>query len=246
MPEPDFVGVGALHCGTTWWFDVLTSHPQIDRQLGPDRDGGFFAPFAEQPMRDADVERYRARFRCRPGAITGEWAGRYLSDVWVHPLLARAAPDARILVLLRDPIDRYLAQLARGGDAVSHMAAVAHQSRYGSQLRSLLRFVDRDRLLVLQLERCRTDAADQLRRTLAFLGVDDAEPPALALDLAPPPPDPCATPWPDLLVGLKDQLVPEVELAAELVGDDLDLSWWPHFADRTGRAMMMPAWTPSS
>jgi hypothetical protein len=243
MPEPDFVGAGALHCGTMWWFDLLTAHPQVDRQEGTDRDGGFFAPFAEQQMHDADVERYRDRFRRRPGAIVGEWSGRHLSDIWVHPLLARAAPDARILVLLRDPIERYLMVLARQGADARHMAAVAQQGRYGSQLHSLLRFVDRDRLLVLQLERCRTDPAGELRRTLAFLGIEDDPPPAL--DLTPPPPDPCATPWPDLLVGLQDLLAPEVALAAELVGDDLDLAWWPHFADQAGRAMM-PAWTPSS
>lgn len=243
MPEPDFVGLGALHCGTTWWFDLLTAHPQVDRQLGTDRDGGFFAPFAEQPMRDADVERYRARFPHRPGVLTGEWAGRHLSDVWVHPLLARAAPNARYLVLLRDPIERYLAVLARSEEAVGHMAAVAAQGRYGSQLRSLLRYVRRDRLLVLQLERCRADTAGELRRTLTFLGVDEDVP--AELDLAPPPPDPCLTPWPELLTGLQDLLAPEVTLAAELVADDLDLSWWPHFADQAERAMM-PVWTPSS
>ena len=243
MPEPDFVGLGALHCGTTWWFDLLTAHPRIDRQLGKDRDGGFFAPFAEQPMREADVERYRARFAQRPGAIAGEWGGRYLSDVWVHPLLARVAPNARLLVLLRDPIERYLTVLARAGEEANHMAAVAHQARYGSQLRSLLRFVDRDRLLVLQLERCRADPAGEMQRTLAFLGIEDALPDDV--DLTPPAPEPRATPWPELITGLTDLLAPEVALAAELVGDDLDPSWWPHFAELGDRAMMR-AWNPSS
>jgi len=241
MPEPDFVGLGALHCGTTWWFDALTAHPRVDRQVGRDRDGGFFAPFAERPMRDDDVERYGARFPRRPGVVTGEWAGRHLSDVWTHPLLARAAPGARLLVLLRDPIERYLTVLARQGPDARHMAAVAHQARYGSQLRSLLRFFDRDRLLVLQTERCRADPSGELRRTLAFLGVDDAQAPMPEV----PPPEPRAEPWPELVACLRDLLAPEVALACALLGDELDLSYWPNFADLPTEAMMHP-WTTST
>jgi hypothetical protein len=236
MPEPDFVGLGALHCGTTWWFNVLTSHPRVDRQLTPDRDGGFFAPFAERPLGEEDVAAFYERFRRRPGAICGEWAGRYLSDVWVPPLLARVAPHARVLVMLRDPIERYLTVLARSGEDAPNMAAVAHQSRYGSQLRSLLRFVPRERLLVQQIERCRDDVRGELCRTLAFLGLDDSEVPPDAPPLAVPPPGPRAEPWPDLVDSLREMLEPEVGLAAELGGEDLDLRWWPHFRDLAGRA----------
>ena len=33
-------------------------------------------------------------------------------DAWVPPLLAKAAPDAKILTILRDPVDRYISGLA--------------------------------------------------------------------------------------------------------------------------------------
>jgi hypothetical protein len=231
VPEPDFVGLGALHCGTTWWFDLLTSHPRVERQLTRDRDGGFFAPFAERPLGEEDVAAFYERFRRRPGAICGEWGGRYLSDVWIAPLLARVAPRARLLVVLRDPIERYLTVLARSGEDPPHMAAVAHQARYGSQLRSLLRFVPREQLLIQQVERCRADVRGELRRTLGFLGLDDGEVPPDSPHLTVPPADPRAEPWPDLLASLREMLEPEVCLAAKLGGDDLDLRWWPHFRD---------------
>jgi hypothetical protein len=234
VPEPDFVGLGALHCGTTWWFNLVTSHPRVDRQLTPDRDGGFFAPFAEQPMTAQDVAAFHARFRRRPGAICGEWAGRYLSDLWTPPLLARVAPDARLLVMLRDPIERYLTVLARSGDDPPNMAAVAHQARYGTQLRAFLEVFPREQMLIQQIERCRADVRGELRRTLGFLGLDDSEVPPDAPTLAVPDPGPRAEPWPDLVDSLREMLEPEVGLAAELAGDDLDLGWWPHFRDLAG------------
>jgi hypothetical protein len=246
VPEPDFVGVGSAHCGTTWWIRLLLHHPRVDRTAGGHREGSFFAPFAERPMRDRDIAEYHERFAARPGAITGEWSARHLSDVWVAPLLARAAPDARILVLLRDPVERYLSVLNRRGDDAQHMAAVAHSGRYGSQLRSLLACIDRERVLVLQTERCLADTAGELARTLEFLGLDPGELPGDPAQLEPAPdlglP---AVPWPDLRDSLVGTLRPEVALARELAGPDLDLTLWPHFADLATGAMM-PTWTRSS
>ncbi len=231
MREPDFVGVGAQHCGTSWWFERLVAHPDVDPAAVPEPAGNWFGEFAVHPMSDADVARYRARFDHRPGAVTGEWAGRYLSDLWVAPLLARAAPDAQILVMVRDPIERYLSLLAEVGREARHMAALAHQSRYGSQLRCLLRWFDREQVLILQTERCRADAGGQLDRTLTALGVDPGRLPADEALLEVPPQPPRADPWPDLLTSLRRMLEPEVRLLKVLAGDELDLHWWPNFAD---------------
>ena len=57
--------------------------------------------------RRADIERYQRYFPVPEGAVAGEWTPGYLIDFWTPELIARAAPEARILVLLRDPIDRF-------------------------------------------------------------------------------------------------------------------------------------------
>ena len=57
----------------------------------------------------------RARTACRywryfprpDGGVSGEWTPGYLIDFWTPELIARAAPDARVLVLLRDPLERF-------------------------------------------------------------------------------------------------------------------------------------------
>jgi hypothetical protein len=175
---PDFVGVGALGAGTGWWHAMLLAHPEIRPPFAPRRSLHYFDRFCTVEMTDADVAAYHARFPRRPGTITGEWTGRYLFDAWTPPLLERAAPGAKLLVLLSDPIERYRSILGvrlarRKDDEVVYMADVVDRRSHAAQLARLHRFFDPAQVLVLQLERCRRDPLGQYRRTLDFLGVRD-------------------------------------------------------------------------
>jgi hypothetical protein len=98
-------------------------------------------------------------------------------DRWTPELLRAAAPDARLLVLLRDPVDRYTSsltmRLTRGALRSSQLAEEAfHQGLYHQQLRGVLRQFPRNRILVLQFESCRRHPLQEWERTLAFLGVE--------------------------------------------------------------------------
>ena len=157
---------------------MLLAHPEIAPPHARRRALHHFDRFCAQEMTGADVAAYHARFPRREGAISGEWTGRYMFDAWTPPLLRRAAPDAKLLVLLSDPIERYravfTARLAkRSGDETLYMADVVDRRSFGAQLARLHRFYDPERILVLQFERCRRDPAGQYRRTLEFLGVRD-------------------------------------------------------------------------
>ena len=175
---PDFIGVGALGSGTGWWHAMLLAHPEIRPPAARRRALHAFDRFCAAEMTDADVAAYHARFPRREGTITGEWTGRYMFDAWTPPLLKRAAPDAKLLVMLSDPIERYRATFTdrlakREGDETIYMADVVDRRSFGGQVARLHRFFDPERVLVLQFERCRRDPVDQYRRTLEFLGVRD-------------------------------------------------------------------------
>ena len=97
-------------------------------------------------------------------------------------MLAQAAPDARLLVILRDPVERYLSGLeldarvaARRGAPLSRYAPLEAFVRglYHGQLQRLLGYFDRSQLLLLQYERCTHDPLPELRRTFEFLGLID-------------------------------------------------------------------------
>src|SRR5215207_8121979 len=136
---PDFIGVGALGSGTGWWHALLLAHPDIRPPRARRRALHHFDRFCAAEMTDADVAAYHERFPRRAGTITGEWTGRYMFDAWTPPLLKRAAPDAKLLVMLSDPIERYRAifteRLAkRTGDETIYMADVVDRRSFGSQL----------------------------------------------------------------------------------------------------------------
>jgi hypothetical protein len=191
---PDFVGVGAQRSGTSWWHRLILDHPGVvaprtlvvsDDDKTRSKELHYFDRFEQRPFAAEDAETYARFFPRPPGAVSGEWTPRYMHDYWAPALISRAAPDARLIVLLRDPIDRYASAVARRrirrdrsltpalGPGIS--SGALSRSLYHEQLVRLLRHVDRGRLLVLQYERCRTRPEAELKRTYEFLGLDDVD-----------------------------------------------------------------------
>lgn len=175
---PDFVGIGTHEATGLWWAQLLADHPLVHGPVDGAWNQDFFAPFCARPMQNADIAAYHARFPRPESGIVGEWSARYLYDAWTLPLLRRAAPDAKLLVLLRDPVERYesalsyrLAEKREHGKWVS-MADMVHRGRYASQLRALYAFFPVEQVLVLQYERCLAEPVAEYERTLAFLGVE--------------------------------------------------------------------------
>jgi hypothetical protein len=182
VAPPDFVGIGAQKSGTTWWYSLLASHPRVHETPRRRKELHYFDRFWDHPFGAADSERYHSHFPRPEGGTAGEWTPRYMVDFWTPPLLRAAAPDAKLLVMLRDPFDRFCSGVThdvqrRAPDhpLVAELAVL--RSTYGRQLRGVLDHFDRDALLVLQYERCRLDPQSELRRTFEFLGLDDFAPP---------------------------------------------------------------------
>jgi hypothetical protein len=237
---PDFVGVGAQRCGTSWWYrGTLRSHPGVVRVAKPGKELHYFDRFWDGEPPDDFVERYHALFPRPEGAITGEWTPRYMVDFWTMPLLRRAAPDARLLIMLRDPIERLrsaiqrermLADEAGVPFGLSHVSEAVYRGLYYDHVRGVLELYPRDRVLILQFERCRDDPIGEMRRTQEFLGLEPLGemPEKLAQHRRPP--------------GTKPELSEprRAELArrfrddvARLAGlcPEIDLARWPNFAD---------------
>lgn len=245
---PDFVGVGAQRSGTTWWYRLLGAHPEIDApsvlkerhffDRGVRMDTRARLPLAALATPSADLQAvlpslYASQFPRSEGRLTGEWTPAYMARPWVAPLLARCAPRTKILVMLRDPLTRFVSGLEHLGRRRSASAASAvmaealNRGLYADQLDWLGRFFDPSQVLVLQYEQCVAAPGEQLRRTLAFLGVDDAFiPPGTeqvvnagasgGADRGSPPPS-----W------LVDFYAPQAQRLASAYGIDPDL--WPTF-----------------
>jgi len=157
-------------------YQQIVAHPEVFRPKLGMKELHFFHARVFRELTQRDIERYHRLFPRPRGAITGEWTPGYMADVWTPSLLKRAAPDVRVLAILRDPIERYRSaathnlQFPRTGEL--HRDAYA-MGLYHNQLRRLVHVFGRERILVLQFERCRDDSLAELRRTYAFLGIDD-------------------------------------------------------------------------
>lgn len=175
---PHFVGVGAQRSGTTWWFRLLTAHDAVASAPGSHKEVHFFDRFWAVGLPGPSDSDYQRHFPRPPGGIVGEWTPRYMHDVWAPAQLGRLAPDARLLVMLRDPVERYRSGLAHEAAKLDapgplFMAGDAFaRGLYHQQLRRVLGHFDTTRVLVLQYEACLARPEAELRRTHDFLGLD--------------------------------------------------------------------------
>ncbi len=117
MRKPDFLILGAQKAGTTWLYDMLQQHPQI--QMSPVKEIFYFSDAANY---ERGPEWYAAHFAAaQPGRLTGEACVHYLYDTVrrnrrepaagyppLPELVARDLPDVKLIVCLRDPVQRAL------------------------------------------------------------------------------------------------------------------------------------------
>lgn len=175
---PDFVGIGTMRGGTSWWWLMMVQHPRFATVNPRNKELHFFDHHLG--VADIEPESYHRYFPRPEGMISGEWTPRYMYDFWTPPMLREVAPDAKLLVMLRDPIDRYLSglSLTRDRGFPSSHAMLHHQferSLYGQQFRTLLSYFPADQILVLQYEQCAAVPEPQVRRTFEFVGLDPDE-----------------------------------------------------------------------
>jgi Sulfotransferase domain len=173
---PDFVGIGAQKAGTTWWFALIASHPGVAQRDDIHKERHFFDRFAARSFGAEHCTQYYGWFPRPAGMVTGEWTPDYMHLGWVPSLLANAAPRTRLLVLLRDPVERFQSGLAQHRGHRGALTAEAYSDAlgrgfYGQALAEWARHFPREQMLVLQYERCVHDPVGELQKTYRFLNL---------------------------------------------------------------------------
>lgn len=118
---PDFLIVGAQKAGTTSLLSYLGQHPDVTP--GFNKEPRYFTSFYKHPL-----SVYRSNFPLQsallPDRVTGEATPYYLFHPEVPKRVQATLPDAKIIILLRNPVDR----------CISHYF---HEKKYGHENLSL-------------------------------------------------------------------------------------------------------------
>jgi Sulfotransferase domain len=236
---PDYLIIGASKTGTSFLHRALRQHPAVYGGAG---EVHFF-----DWNYGRGVEWYRRRFpkeawrnsvlRSRGAFVTGEKTPNYLFDSAVPERVRRVLPDAKLIVLLRDPVDRAFShfqhQRRRGAEPLSFERAMASElaasgrprnylarGLYAQQLERWLRLFPPRQFHIIQSELMFADPGEVTCDVHRFLGLEPIPPhsvqPLNAGDYAPMR----AT----LRARLRDFYAPELERLSELLPDAP--SWW--------------------
>ena len=140
---PDFVIIGAQKSGTTFLYNLLTRHPSVEGTF--EKEVHYFDRFFHK-----GIEWYRSQFplprlKEQRKVITGETTPDYLFHPHAARRMAEVVPQARLIVLLRNPVDRayshYHHNLTRKGrETLGFEEAIeAEQARLRGEMEKMLK-----------------------------------------------------------------------------------------------------------
>lgn len=177
---PNLIIIGAMKCGTTSLHQYLKLHPEIGMSRSKE-----LQYFIEERNWNRGEDWYRSWFD-RAKSVRGEASPNYTNFPAFRGVPQRMhalVPDACLIYLVRDPVDRTLSHYR-------HMVAerledrpieevledpgepYTQRSLYYHQLEQYLPYYDIEQILVVQQEALLLDRARTLAGVFAWLGVD--------------------------------------------------------------------------
>jgi len=209
-PLPDFFIAGQPKSGTTALYEMLRAHPQIF--MAPGKEPWYFATelLERTPPRPGGTattpEEYAALFAdAQPGQRVGEASALYLWSRTAAARIAEACPDARIVMILREPAgllrslhlqfvqthieveSDFVKALAleparrEGREVPTHTywpktLLYSDHVRYVEQLSRYAAVFPREQMHIAIYDDFRADNEGTVRSVLRFLDVDDTVP----------------------------------------------------------------------
>ena len=194
---PNLFVVGAAKAGTTSLYHYLSQHPDI--YMSPIKEPHFFSKIQPKQrymalsgcvnIQDAAV--YLDLFKPQQQAVVGEASPSYLWDAQAPERIQQVSPDAKIVIMLREPTSRayshYLNEVRAGlekrpflqalqADLSTQSAGWGISPLYvalGQYSEQVQRYLDRfEAVHVVFFEEFIKDVEGHLREIFAFLAVD--------------------------------------------------------------------------
>ncbi|CAN5561581.1 sulfotransferase [soil metagenome] len=177
---PNLIVIGAQKCGTSGLHYHLGLHPEVS--MSKQKELNFFIEERAWP-RGADW--YRGHFDPR-AKVRGEASPNYTAypqHLGVPERIHSVVPDAKLIYMLRDPLDRIAAHwvhnYAKRREKGTLASTLSHpntsylvRSQYHMQLQQFLRHFPLEQIMVIDQADLRERRADLLREIFTFIGAD--------------------------------------------------------------------------
>ena len=181
MILPNLVGCGAGKSGTTSLYYYLSEHPDIF--MSSAKETHFFSQHYEK-----GIDWYQGQFGgYKNEKIIGEFSTSYLMDKSVPERIQTILPNAKLLFIFRNPIDRafsnYLFSLSLGTQVSEGSFSELIKTNEGfdeyidpgfyvDHLRDYLSYFDLSQIYVMFTENLKSQPLLEMQRCYEFLGVD--------------------------------------------------------------------------
>ncbi len=179
--RPNLFLVGAMKCGTTSLHNMLDAHPSIFMCQNP-KEPAWFAGGNQSK----DLSWYLERFAdARDERYVGESSTDYSKAPRLGPVASRIkefSPDARILYIMRDPVERAISHYwwevefsAEGRsflEAVKASREIGDVGNYAMQIEPFLKVFGRDRVCTLTMEELTAAPVQTMGRLYDFLDIE--------------------------------------------------------------------------
>lgn len=177
-PKVSLLGIGAPKAGTSWIARCLDEHPEI---AIPKKEINFFNKNYEKGL-----DYYHQFFKNFPKSYkaVGEFSPNYLCDPRAAKRIFEYNPDIRLIVILRNPIDRAFSHFlheVRAGQAElkkglihemkTHKEYLLH-GFYAKHLEPYLRYFGVEKMKVLVYEEIIQEPLKHMKTIYQFLKVD--------------------------------------------------------------------------
>lgn len=228
-----WLGIGAQRSGTSWFTELLVQHDDCSLGRSGEKELHILDRALEHQQLDVVRRAYETEFG-HSSSAAGEFTPSYLRALWAAEIATRVLDPKVVIVLLRDPIERFHSALRLTQDLQSRrrpkrspgfFASRAIEAQWGSsylpQLDAWTAAMGSDRMLVLQYEAVVADPAAAVQRAWRRMGLT-----AMPL-VIPDRPESAAQPDYssfDIDRALGRLLGPQI---AELEAWGIDLDLWP-------------------
>ncbi len=185
---PNFLIVGAAKGGTTSLYSMLDMHPNII--MSRRKEPHFFSRNYEKGERY-----YRSFFPLMTSEkVTGEASVSYLTDASTPKRVTELIPEAKIIMLLRDPLIRAYShyqmlceshpikesfselmdeEIRQRKTGIKTKYGLIENGMYAKSIENWLQFIKRENILIIQSEQFAKEPLEVMKKVYEFIGVEN-------------------------------------------------------------------------